>query len=287
VTTQTIEPQTIEVLDEPDAGVEPQAPAPVTPTLCVHLLGDLGVTMGDRSVDCWTSGRGRVIFEYLVAHRRSAVPLERLLGIFWPDATPERARNCLHVAMHGLRRSLRAVAADVPVIVCRNQAYMLEPALTVWLDVDAFETHLKSATRFANAGDVLAARDEYEAAIDLYQGDFLASDPYEGWATSTREHLRAAYMDALAHLALLRFDVGDYAGCAAACIELLARDTCREDAHCLLMRCYERRGQPQLAVRQYHQCVAALRNELRMEPATGTTDLFHQIRRREPISAGA
>ena len=286
VTTQTVEPIAIEPSDAPNQCIPTQCSTAVERTLTVHLFGDLGVTMGDRSVDAWVSGRGRAIFEYLVLHRQCATPRERLMGIFWPDATPERARNCLHVAMHGLRRSLRAVAGDYPIVVHRNQSYMLEPTLDLWIDVDAFESHLKSAARPAADGDSAAARIEYEAAIGLYQGDFLASDPYEGWATATREHLRLAYLDALAQLARLRFDAGEYAGCASACIQLLVYDNCREDAHCLLMCCYEHRGQPQLAVRQYHQCTAALRAELRMEPAASTTELFQRIRRREPIGSG-
>jgi hypothetical protein len=63
----------------------------------------------------------------------------------------------------------------------------------------------------------------------------------------------------------------------------LAHDNCREDAHCLLMRCYSRLNQPQLAVRQYLSCVAVLRNELRMDPGAMTTELFQRIRRREDL----
>jgi SARP family transcriptional regulator, regulator of embCAB operon len=49
------------------------------------------------------------------------------------------------------------------------------------------------------------------------------------------------------------------------------------------MRCYSRQGQPQLALRQYHSCVATLRRELGLSPASATADLFRQIQRRENI----
>jgi DNA-binding SARP family transcriptional activator len=123
----------------------------------------------------------------------------------------------------------------------------------------------------------------FEAATWLYQGEFLADDPYEEWAMVTREHLRLYHLDALDQLGALRLNSGDYAGCVAVCLKLLAFDSCREDAHCRLMRCYSRQGQVQLALRQYHSCVTALRTELDVDPALATTELFESLRRREMI----
>ena len=98
-----------------------------------------------------------------------------------------------------------------------------------------------------------------------------------------REHLRLCYLDALDRLGALHLDSGNYVGCVAVCLKLLAHDSCREDAHCRLMRCYSRQGQVQLAVRQYHSCTAALRTELDVAPALATTELFYRLRRREAI----
>ena len=129
----------------------------------------------------------------------------------------------------------------------------------------------------------MKAEAAFEAATWLYQGEFLADDPYEQWAMVVREHLRLCYLDALDRLGALRLDSADYAGCVAACLKLLACDSCREDAHCRLMRCYSRQGQVQLALRQYHSCAVALRTELEVDPAPATIELFNHIRRREYI----
>ena len=67
------------------------------------------------------------------------------------------------------------------------------------------------------------------------------------------------------------------------CPDLDTRDNCREDAHCLLMRCYSRQGQHHLALRQYQACVEALRAELEVDPAPATTQLYERIRRRESV----
>src|SRR5262249_20821766 len=189
----------------------------------------------------------------------------------------------LNVAIHGLRQSLRTVAGDTAVVIHRDQAYFIEPTLNVWVDVEAFEERLKSAGQHLASAEFVQAQAAFEAAICLYQGEFLADDPSEEWAVVRREHLRLCYLDALDQLSLLRLNTGDYTGCIDVCLKLLACDNCREDAHCRLMRCYSRQGQVQLALRQYHSCAATLRRELSVAPAPATTELYHRIHRREAI----
>lgn len=262
------------------------APAPGSgqpPAMTVHLLGELQVVLGERPVSKWVSGRGRAVFEYLVVHRHARVRRDCLMTVFWPDAAPGAARNSLNVAIHGLRRSLRAVAGDHPVVLHRDGSYFIDPAVDLWVDIEAFEDLVKSARQHLASDDPAAAQADLHAATGLYHGEFLAGDPYEQWAQVTREHLRLAYLDCLDQLSRLRFAAADYRGCADVCLQLLACDNCREDTQRLLMRCHSRLGQPQLALRQYHCLVAALRAELQLAPAPATTGLAARIRRHEQV----
>jgi DNA-binding SARP family transcriptional activator len=254
-----------------------------TPDITAHLLGALRVAFQDRPVEIWSSGRGRAVFEYLLVNHQSKVRRDRLMSMFWPEVTSEAARNSLNVAIHGLRQSLRAAVGDTPVVIHQDQSYFIEPNLDIWVDTEVFEEQLKAAHEHLANAELVKAEAAFEAATWLYQGEFLADDPYEEWAMVTREHLRLCYLDALDRLSSLRLNSGDYAACVAVCLKLLGCDSCREDAHCRLMRCYSRQGQVQLAIRQYHSCVTALRTELGVAPATTTTELFDRLRRREVI----
>jgi DNA-binding SARP family transcriptional activator len=255
----------------------------VTPDITAHLLGELRVAFQDRPVQMWSSGRGRAVFEYLIVNNHSKVRRDRLMSMFWPEVSADAARNSLNVAIHGLRQSLRAAAGDTAVVIHQDQAYFIDPKLDIWVDVEVFEEQLKAAHQHLASAELVKAEEAFEAATWLYQGEFLADDPYEEWAIVTREHLRLCYLDALDRLSALRLNSGDYPGCVAVCLKLLACDSCREDAHCRLMRCYCRQGQVQLALRQYHSCAAALRTELEVAPAPATTELFDCLRRREVI----
>jgi DNA-binding SARP family transcriptional activator len=260
----------------------PERNRPVGHLLGVHLLGQLKVRLDEVAVDDWPSGRGRSLFKYLVTHRDPWPRREQLMDAFWPEAAPTAARNSLNVAVHGLRRAFRA-SAEVPVVVLEDGSYRLGSQLGLWLDVDEFERHVAGGRRLDAAGDPTAAAAEYERALALYQGDFLADDPYEDWPVVTREHLLLGYLDVLDRLSGLYLGQHQYGACVALCRLLVERDRCREDAHRRLMRCFNRQGQPHLALRQYQACADALHQDLGVDPDPATVALAQQIRWHQPV----
>ena len=249
--------------------------------VAVHMLGAFSMTIGELTVKL-PAWRGLSLLKYLLFHHRQNTPREILMDVFWPNAEPEIARNNLNVAMHGLRKALRTVIF-LPVIVFEDGAYGLEPNLQVWLDVEEFERCVQAGQRLESRNQLTAAVAECETAISLYQGDFLEQNPYEEWTILDRERLRGAYLDTLDHLSQIYFSQQRFAACITVCQLILTRDRCREDTHCLLMRCYSRQGQYHLALRQYQTCVEALHAELDIEPTLETAQLYEQIRHREYI----
>jgi DNA-binding SARP family transcriptional activator len=270
------EPAQAWLTDQP----EPMAAPDQAPTLTAHLLGTFRVSVNDQPAGNWPSGRGKALFKYLLIHHDQPVLREVLMDVFWPDANPEAVRNRLNVALYGLRQELRCLT-DRPVVIFEDGAYRLAPDWCLWLDVDEFSRFVEKGGRLESAGLIARAAAEYESAISLYQGDLLADDPYDDWPVLAREHLRVAYLDTLDRLSRIYFDQGQYTACQVLCQLILARDSCREDAHRQLMCCYSRQGQPNLALRQYQTCVEALRHELDVEPATATRQLADRIRRRK------
>ena len=204
------------------------------------------------------------------------------MDAFWPEVAPAAARNSLNVAVHGLRRAFRD-SAGVEVVVLEDGSYRLGPGLRLWLDSDEFERHASGGRRLEAAGDLAGAASEYERALALYQGDFLADDPYEDWPALTREYLLLAWLDVLDRLSALYLHQGQYGACVALCRLLVERDRCREDAHRRLMRCFTRQGQPHLALRQYRACAAALHRELGVDPDPATVALAQRIRGHQPV----
>jgi len=259
--------------DVPEAAIGAEVPA-----LVAYLLGGFRVLIDGRPVADWGSGRARKLFQYLLAHHGRPVPRDVLMEVFWPDVDPDRASNSLHVALSALRRGL-APWSNRPVVTHQDGLYRLNPELSVWLDVDAFEQHLVAARRLEAAGDLAAAEAQYELATEICQGSFLADDPYEDWAGPVRERLGLMHLEGLDRLGQIRFSRGQYAACIAVGRRILAVDACHEATHQRLMRCYSRLGQVHLALRQYQACVEALARELETEPDAATVALYERVRR--------
>jgi DNA-binding SARP family transcriptional activator len=248
------------------------------PSLVVYCLGPFRVYQDDELIADWPSGKGKAIFKYMVANRDRPISRDILMDLFWRDADPEAARNNLNVAIYGLRQALRGARPDFPHILFEDGHYLLNPAVSVWVDSEEFVQHCEAGRSLERKGKLAEAMEEYEVAESLYQGDFLEEDLYEDWIIPRREGLKDSYLFTLDRLSRYHLEKGGYATCVHLCQKILTRDDCREDAHRRLMRCYSRQGQRNLALRQYHLCVETLARVLEVPPMPETAALYHQIR---------
>ncbi len=274
------------------SGVE-RPPIPTNPVsdqpsaaLGVCCLGRFRVYQRDRLVEDWASRKGKLVFKYLVTHRERPISKEVLMDLFWPDSSPDAARNNLNVAIYGLRQSLRQNSPSESHILYQDDCYLINPDLDIWVDVEAFTEHLTRARELEDSAPSDAIR-EYHLAEALYTGDFLEEDRYEDWASAQRQQLKDAYLGLLERLSRHYYVLGEYTTCVTQCRKVLAVDSCRESAHRWIMQCYAQQGQRYLAIRQYQECVDALRDELGVEPSDETVKLYDRILSGEKTKPGA
>jgi DNA-binding SARP family transcriptional activator len=244
-----------------------------------RLLGPFALTVAGQPAEQWRGHRGRLLLAYLLVNRGRPQGRDELGTAFWPDAAPSVVRNRLHVALYGLRRDLRRLT-EHPIVVYGPRGFGLDAGVSLWLDIEEFESALATA-RDHQPGAPGQALGWYETALGLYRGELLADAPFEEWAHVYRERLRLQYLETLDQVAQGRFEAGRYADCLDACQQLLPGELCREELHRLAMRCYTRLNQPHLAIRQYHQCERQLRDDLGLVPAEPTRQLYERIRRRQ------
>ena len=248
------------------------------PSMAIYCLGPFGVYLNKQPVLEWPSSKGKSIFKYLVVNRERPVVKEILMELFWPEISPDAARNNLNVAIYGLRQALRQVQPSFSHILFQEDSYLLNPDLHMWMDYLAFTELINSAQALERQGNLDAAIQIYRDAEALYQGEFMEDERYETWPAIQRQHLQDNYLNMLDQLISYYYDHNDDLACTALCRKMLAIDSCREESHRTLMRCYLRQGHPHLALRQYHLCVNMLREELDIQPAPETMALYAQIR---------
>jgi DNA-binding SARP family transcriptional activator len=246
--------------------------------LTAHLLGTLRVAVDSNLVDTASSRRTRNLIAYLLTHRRAPVPRDVLMEAFWPGAEPASARNSLHVALSGVRRALRAACPE-PVIERRFDAYRIAGSLDVWIDVEQFERTCAAGKAADRAEDAKAAACHYEAACQLYEGDFIEDEPYAEWASARRDGLRLLAVEIQSRLVEIYAGRRDYGPASMLGRRILTIDPCNEQVHRRLMRVYAGSGQRHLALLQYHQMAETLWENLRVKPSAETAALYEQLRR--------
>jgi DNA-binding SARP family transcriptional activator len=239
------------------------------------------VHYGERVVTHWPNGKGKSIFKYLVTRRRrQPVSKDVLMEQFWPDATPQCARNNLNVAIFGLRQAVSTAGCSPLCVLFRDGCYGLNPDVPIWIDYEVFRSHVQRALDLERSGQREAAMRERTVADMLYRGDFMDDSRYEDWLTPLRQSLREERRRLLDQLSDYHFNAGNYEACVQASNKMVTSDACDEGAHRRLMRCYAHQGLPHLALRQYQLCIEALDRELQVTPSAETVELAAQIRRR-------
>jgi DNA-binding SARP family transcriptional activator len=281
------------LLPTPVSEPAPEAPATLVPAeatrpaatpllppshdLVICCLGAFRVYQQDQLIEEWNGLKGQMILKYLAVQRGAPVAKDVLMDIFWPDTEPEAARRNLHQAIYSLRQTLRRRDPTRQHIHFENNQYLLNPALSVWVDSDEFAVQVQTGRRLQAAGELLPAMAAYGQAEALYQGDFLMEDLYEEWPRGQRDRLRSLYLEIADRLSEHHLQQGAYSVASALCHKILTLDNCFEVAHRRLMRCYLAQGQRHLAIRQYHACVQALANELDVPPDDETQALYESI----------
>lgn len=254
------------------------APRPAgSARVAVHCFGRFRVALDDQLIDRWESVRGRTIFKYLITRRGAVAPKEQLADMFWPESEPELARRSLHQAIYCLRQSFKRVDPGLAIVLFNGDCYQINPDISIWVDSEEFSAAMARARAAVAAGQSVEAMRAYSTAADLADGEFLEEDRYEPWADELRHNYRAMAAEALRQLAGYHYERGDYAAAIVFGQRLLAQDSCDEEAHITLMRCYAAQGLRHLAVRQYQICVTTLKVELDLSPSDELEAAYRQL----------
>jgi DNA-binding SARP family transcriptional activator len=244
----------------------------------VFFLGHFQTLINGRILEEWPSKKGKSIFAYLCYQCDRPIHRDALMDIFWPKSIPESARNCLNVAIHGLRRRFQQVDPAREFIVFKDEYYSINPEIEVWTDLDEFRYLWHKAQSVEKSRGLEAAATFYEQIATIYQGDFMAEELYEDWSTMERENLKEIYLVTLEKICESQIQIGNLTEAIGICKAILGKDNCREEIYCRLMSCYQKIGPRNMALKAYSKCVQCLRDELDVEPTPATTELYEKIK---------
>src|SRR2546421_1128090 len=227
--------------------------------LRVRLLGGMDLRLDDSALLPLDSARAESLLAYLLLHRDSPTPRQRLAFVLWPDSTERQAHTNLRKVVHNLRRALPD--ADRLIEIGPRTLQWRENAL-LWLDVEIFERAV--------------AEGRLEEAVGTYAGELLEGR-YDDWLVDDRERLSGLHLEALERLARQHEQDQRWPEAMRCAERLVAHDPLREEGHRLLMRLCRASGDRARAVRAYHSCAAALERELGIEPSPDTRAVYESL----------
>lgn len=255
------------------AEVRPQATPPRTDIqIRVRFLGSFAVSVDGCPIERWSAGKSRSLFQILASRQGRVMSRESLLEALWPDSV-NTLGSSLNVAVHGARRALAGDVREGKAIIERiDFGYRL--AVRVMSDTDELTRLVSRGMSALGAGEEDVARELLEAAVALYQGDFLSGDE-SGWIIAERQHYRNLAFSALTALRDLAAEHGDALAFAAWCRRLLDLDMHHESTYRALMRFHAIRCEWAAVQQWFDLCVRLLREDLGVEPSR-TTLLLHK-----------
>ena len=198
--------------------------------------------------------------------RRGFQSRERLLTVFWPDQSTEKARSSLRSALYALREML-----GVDLVVRRGDDLSVDPE-KICCDAYEFTDAIKA--------DMLAR------ALELYRGPVLEgyypeTAELQHWLEEEREHYRALAADAAWSLAE-RYESAAADLTSAARWARRAARLARSDERRIrrVMSLLERAGDAAGAIAVFDEFSRFLARELEVKPSEETDALARAIRER-------
>ncbi len=253
-------------------------------TLRIQMLGSFRVWRGIREIHGreWQREKARQLLQLLLTYRGQWLQREQICSWLWPDSDLESSERQFKVTLNALNTALEPTRPPrtMPFFVRRQGlAYSFAPSYGCWIDVDEFELR---TTNIAHTEADFMIRSS-QAAVGLYQGDYLAEALYDPWTLEERERLMARYLATATSLAEHLMEQSQPEGAIELAEQVLRRDRCYEEAYQVLMRVYARNGSRSQALRTYTRCRLALDTELDIEPLPETSDLYERIKRNDPV----
>jgi predicted ATPase/DNA-binding SARP family transcriptional activator/Tfp pilus assembly protein PilF len=249
--------------------------------LALFFLGVPRIELNDTPVPI-SHNKAMALLAYL-AMSRQCHSRDALATLLFPYFEPESARGEVRRLLWQLNKGL-----GKGWLAATRETVALPHHPDLWVDVEHFHRLLAMCGRHNHAADEIcpSCLSPLTEAVELVRGDFLAtlrvpdSPDFESWQTIEAQGLCSQLTNALERLVLLHLPNAETTDGIAVgyARRWLTLDPLNEAAHRRLMQLYGWSGQRAAALRQYHECVQTLNEELSVPPSAETTALYEAIK---------
>jgi WD40 repeat protein/DNA-binding SARP family transcriptional activator len=232
--------------------------------LQIRLLGQFDVRLDGKRVAIATRV-AQSLLAYLALTAGTSHRREKLAGLFWPNATEERARTYLRQELWWIRKAITSQES-----LSREDFLLAEPlTLTFnrnadyWLDVSLLERpdfDIESLT----------------SSLSLYQGELLPGF-YDDWVFLERERIQTVFESKMNQLVDKLVEAERWAAVQEHCERWLSMSSASEPGYRALMLSYSARGDIAKVNAIYRRCADELLDQFGAGPSAETQALYKSL----------
>ena len=248
--------------------------------LRLYLCGRLAIEQGRTIVTerDFPARQGRLVWAYLVLHRKRPVGREDLAEALWGDDIPDRWDSTINGVVSRLRGMLRG--RDIPPSELRLDGdvgrYSLYVAPSASIDWERARAAIHATDTLMRQRDYGAALAEARVALEIAARSFLVGEAAP-WIEGQRRAMLAMQLHALEATAEAELGRGQPDIAEREAHELLRLDPLWEEGYRLLMRALAANGNRAQVRRVMEDCRHTLTTQAGMVPAPETEALFHAL----------
>ena len=224
-----------------------------------------------RSLRVWN------LFKYILSHRNKMLSVGELIDVLWGEDDCENPEKALQNLIYRLRNCLSANVKADDLILFNQGCYKWNEKFPVWVDCDSLLNYISTGKELMKTSPY-DAKQCFEKAIELYNGDFLSDIVYDIWVLPIRTKYKKQYSDCVTLFLELLDGVGDFESVIRVCNEFFRHEFLDEKNNLFFLRALASQGRKQEAQKHYDRMSEMMYRELGVNPSYTFADVLKQTR---------
>lgn len=241
--------------------------------LKIVMFGEFSISYNENTISEHSKRSKKLwlLLQYLAVHHDRAIPQSELIDILNGEDEGANPASALKTQIHRLRDILSELKCELPIIVCINGAYCINPEIETEIDVEIFEKAFKRAADTTDPTEKLKLVLE---AVNIYTGDFLSKSAYESWVVSLNTYYRSIYGKAVKTAIELLTKAGKLHDIIAICSKATAINPYDEFVHYSHIKALAELGEQESAKKQYEIVTDFMMNKFGITPSKELMELY-------------
>ena len=237
------------------------------------MFGEFSVSYGDNTLNEHSKRSKKLwlLLQYLAINHTRMIPQSELIDILSGEDEGVNPTSALKTKIHRLRDILTELNCELPIIVCVNGSYSINPELETSIDAEEFESAFKAASKVEDHEERLRLILE---AVNIYNGDFLAKSAYESWVVPLNTYYRSVYSKAVRMAVELFTEAGKLHEIIAMCSRASIVNPYDEYIHYSHIKALAELGEQDSAIKQYEIVTGLMMTKFGIPPSKELVELY-------------